>query len=169
MGILQARILEWVHVLLQGIFPTQGLNPGLPFCRQILYQMSHWGRPRILEWVAYLFSRGSSKPGNRTGVSCVAGGFFTNRAMRVSQGPAQMPPSAWVVSHQPPSEGPTCVALWQSCFGHFDDSSSGISWSIMTFSTSSAVPGAELEQRYKENQRSNVTTGSGSHTDIHDS
>ena len=30
MGILQARILEWgCHALLQGIFPTQGSNPGL--------------------------------------------------------------------------------------------------------------------------------------------
>ena len=29
--------------LLQGIFPTQGLNPGLPLCRQILYQLSHKG------------------------------------------------------------------------------------------------------------------------------
>ena len=27
--------------LLQGIFPTQGWNPGLPHCRQILYQLSH--------------------------------------------------------------------------------------------------------------------------------
>ena len=52
-GILQARILEWVgsvapgdspgkptgvgcYFLLQGIFPTQGLNPGLPHCRQTL-------------------------------------------------------------------------------------------------------------------------------------
>ena len=51
-GILQARILEWVaislskntgvccHTLLQGIFPTHGLNPGLPHCRQILYCLS---------------------------------------------------------------------------------------------------------------------------------
>ena len=29
--------------LLQGIFPAQGLNPGLPHCRQILYQLSHKG------------------------------------------------------------------------------------------------------------------------------
>ena len=29
------------HSLLQGIFPTQGSNPGLPHCRQILYQLSH--------------------------------------------------------------------------------------------------------------------------------
>ena len=27
--------------LLQGIFPTQGSNPGLPHCRQILYHLSH--------------------------------------------------------------------------------------------------------------------------------
>ena len=32
------------HFLLQGIFPTQGSNPGLPHCRQILYQLSHNGR-----------------------------------------------------------------------------------------------------------------------------
>ena len=46
---------------LQGIFPTQGLNPGLPHCRRILYQLSHKGNPRILEWVAYPFSRASSQ------------------------------------------------------------------------------------------------------------
>ena len=38
------------HSLLQGIFPTQGLKRGLPHCRQILYQLSHKGSPRILEW-----------------------------------------------------------------------------------------------------------------------
>ena len=32
--------------LLQGIFPNQGSNPGLPHCRQILYQLSHKGNPR---------------------------------------------------------------------------------------------------------------------------
>jgi len=58
--------------------PTQGSNPGLPHCRQILYQLSHKGSPRILEWVAYPFSRGSSWPRNRTKVSCMAGGFFTS-------------------------------------------------------------------------------------------
>ena len=35
------------HVLLQGIFPTQGLNPGLPYCRWILYHLSHQGSPCI--------------------------------------------------------------------------------------------------------------------------
>ena len=60
--------------LLQGIFPTQRSNPGLPLCRQILYQLSYKGIPRILEWVA--FSRGYSWPRNWIGVSCIAGGFF---------------------------------------------------------------------------------------------
>ena len=33
---------------LQGIFPTQGSNPGLPHCRQILYQLSYQGSPWLL-------------------------------------------------------------------------------------------------------------------------
>ena len=68
--------------LLQGILPTQGLNPGFPHHRRILYQLSHKGSPRILAWVAYPFSSGSSWPRNRTGVSCTASGFFTNWAIR---------------------------------------------------------------------------------------
>ena len=55
--------------LLQGIIPTQGSNPGLPHCRRILYQLSHKGSPRMLEWVAYPFSRRSPWPRNWTGVS----------------------------------------------------------------------------------------------------
>ena len=47
-GILQVRILEWVAFPLhQGIFSTQGSNPGLPHCRQLLYQPSHQGSPII--------------------------------------------------------------------------------------------------------------------------
>ena len=42
-GVLQAKILEWVAFFLQGIFLTQGLNPGLLDCRQILYCLSHQG------------------------------------------------------------------------------------------------------------------------------
>jgi len=63
---------------LQELFPTQGLNPGLSHFSQILYQLSHKGSPRILEWVAYPFFSGSSQPRNQTGVSYIAGGFFTN-------------------------------------------------------------------------------------------
>ena len=63
---------------LQGIFPTQGSNPGLLHCRWILYHLSQHGSPRILKWVAYLFSRGSSWPRNQTRVPSFEGGFFTS-------------------------------------------------------------------------------------------
>ena len=68
--------------LLQGIFPIHALNPGLPHCRQILYQLSHQGSPSILERVASLFSSGSSQPRNWNRVSCITGGFFSNWATR---------------------------------------------------------------------------------------
>ena len=70
------------HAVLQGIFPTQGSNPGLLHCRLILYQLSHQESPRILEWVAYSFSRGSFQPRNQTRVYCTAGGFFTSWVTR---------------------------------------------------------------------------------------
>ena len=66
--------------LLQQIFPTQGSKPGLPHCRQIPYQLSHQGSPRILEWAAYPFSSRSSWVRNQTKVSCTAGRFFTSWA-----------------------------------------------------------------------------------------
>ena len=56
--------------ILQGIFPTQGLNPDLLHCRQILYQLSHKGSPGVLEWVAYPFSSRSFRQ-NWTVVSCM--------------------------------------------------------------------------------------------------
>ena len=77
------------HFLLQEIFLTHGLNPGLPHCRQTLYRLSHQFssvaqscptlcdpmdcslqgssihgifQARVQEWVAISFSRGSSRP-----------------------------------------------------------------------------------------------------------
>ena len=70
------------HALFQGIFPTQELNPRLPHCGRILYHLSHQGRPRILDWIAYSFSKASSQPRNWTGVSCIARGFFISWATR---------------------------------------------------------------------------------------
>ena len=52
------------HALLQEIFPTQGLN--LHY-KRILYHLSHRGNPRILEWVAYPFSRDLPDPGIKPG------------------------------------------------------------------------------------------------------
>ena len=73
------------HALLQGIFPTQGLNPGFLHCRWILYHLSHQGRSRIPGWVAYPFYRGSSRSRNWTGVSCIVDGFFTTWSTREAQ------------------------------------------------------------------------------------
>ena len=108
-GIFQARVLEWgaiafsVHglyspcnspgqntgvgslSLLQEIFLTQRLNPGLPRCSWILDQLSHKESPRILEWVAYPFCSGSSWPRNQTRVSCIAGRFFISTVKRELQ------------------------------------------------------------------------------------
>ena len=67
--------------LLEGVLPTQGLDPGLPHCRQILYQLSHQGSPRILEWVAYAFSRGLPDPGIKPG----------SPALQVDSLPAEKP------------------------------------------------------------------------------
>ena len=47
-----------------GDLPTQGLNPGLSHCRWIVNHLHHQGSSRILGWVAYPFSRGSSQPRN---------------------------------------------------------------------------------------------------------
>ena len=84
------------HSLLQEIFLTQGLKPGLPHCRHILYhlllllnlfscvwlcatlQTAACQAPpsmgtlqaRILEWVAMSSSRGSSQPRNLTALEC---------------------------------------------------------------------------------------------------
>ena len=59
--------------LLQGIFPTQGSNLGLPHCRRILYRLSPQGRPRILEWVPYPFSSRSSWPRIESGSPALHG------------------------------------------------------------------------------------------------
>ena len=71
------------HIPSPGDLPNPGIEPGLLHCRWILYQLSHKGSSRILEWAAYSFSRRSSWPRNRTRVSCIAGGYFTNWDIRV--------------------------------------------------------------------------------------
>ena len=94
--------------LLQGIFPTQGSNLGLllwpsgsllltppvvriesespwvtsDFCDPMDYTVYGILQARILEWVAFPFSSGSSQPRDQTRISCIAGGFFTNWATR---------------------------------------------------------------------------------------
>ena len=87
-GILQARILEWVAIpFSRGSSQPRDQTQGLLYCRWIIYQLRNKGSPRILEWVAYPFSSRSSWPRNCIGVSCIAGGFFTNWAIREASSP----------------------------------------------------------------------------------
>ena len=82
MGILQARILEWV-ALLSSRGPSQPRDWTQDSCiaggffTVWVTRNSRTLNSRTLKWVAYPFSMGSSRPRNRTGVSCIAGGFFT--------------------------------------------------------------------------------------------
>ena len=74
-AILQARIL------LQGIFPTQRSNPGLPRYRQILYHLSHQGSPANpgpLHWELRVLATGpQGGPSFSTFLSLIIAGFFT--------------------------------------------------------------------------------------------
>ena len=106
-GILQARILEWVVMpssrvssrsqdwsrvslcLLQCQVgasplapPTKVAQSCLTLCDPMDYAAHGILQARILERVAFPFSRGSSQPRNWTRVSCIAGGFFTNWVIR---------------------------------------------------------------------------------------
>ena len=105
------------YSLLQGLFPTQGLNPGLLHCRWTLYQLSHKGSPRMLEWVAYPFFSGSPWPRNWTGVSCIAGGFFTSWAIR--EAPTGVSVPTWVGSNSGQESQTTLGELWPQCFRSF--------------------------------------------------
>ena len=75
--ILQARILEWVVICRPpGDLPNPGTEPRSPTLQMDSPPYEPQGSPRILEWVAYPFSRGSSQPRNPTGISCIAGRFL---------------------------------------------------------------------------------------------
>ena len=70
--ILQAELLEWVAIpISRGDFPTQGLNPGLLHCRQILYPLSHQGSPNkyyyyLTSEPPYLFPKLFQRPSHQT-------------------------------------------------------------------------------------------------------
>ena len=65
-----------------GDLPNSGTEPRSPALQGDFYQLSHKGSPRTVDWVAYPFSRGSSWSRNWTRISCIAGVFFTNWAIR---------------------------------------------------------------------------------------
>ena len=50
----------------------------LTLCDPVDYTVHGILQARILEWVAFPFSRGSSQPRDRAQVSCIAGRFLTS-------------------------------------------------------------------------------------------
>ena len=64
--------MKWSEVKITQLCPT-------------LCDPKDFSKARILEWVAFPFSRGSSQPRDRTQVSHIAGSFFTSWATREAQ------------------------------------------------------------------------------------
>ena len=81
-GILQVRILAWVAIPFSRGSSNSGIEPRSPALQVDSLPSELQGSPRILEWVAHPFSSWSSQPKNLTGVSCIAGVFFTSWATR---------------------------------------------------------------------------------------
>ena len=100
------------HSFLQRLFPTQESNWGLPHCRCILYQLSHRQSPKILEWAAYPFSRGSSQPRNQTGVSCIAGGLIWLNAQKQSYYVIYIQTGGTVMKNSPSLTYFRCLIYW---------------------------------------------------------
>ena len=76
------NILERVAFPSPGDLPNPGTEPRSPALQADSLPAEPQEKPRILEWVAYPFFSGSSWPRSWTRVSCIAGGFFINWAIR---------------------------------------------------------------------------------------
>ena len=85
MEILQARILEWVAIPPPGDLTNPDIEPRYPTLQADSLSSKSQGSPRILEWVAYPYSKGSSWHRNWTEVSCIAVEFTTSWATREAQ------------------------------------------------------------------------------------
>ena len=72
-----------------GDLPNPRIEPRSSTLQADSSPAEHRGSPRILDWVAYSFSSGSSQPRNWTRISYIAGGFFTNWAVRKALGSSQ--------------------------------------------------------------------------------
>ena len=104
------------HSLLQGIFPTQGSNPGLPHCGWILYQLSYQGTLKHVKQQIIFSSRflpiSSSchrVPHNRIGSWTTTGGH------RGPQRPSYMMETIHAVAGQPGGHNHSCkCAPWPS-------------------------------------------------------
>ena len=77
------HIDNYFSLQLQKVKVTQSC---LTLCDPMDYTVHGLLQARVLERVAFPFSRGSFQPRDQTRVSGVAGGFFTGRVARVAEG-----------------------------------------------------------------------------------
>ena len=70
LSLFSSNTARWVKVKVTQLCPT--------LCDPMDYTVCGILQTRILEWVAFPFSRGSSQPRDQTQVSCTAGRFFTS-------------------------------------------------------------------------------------------
>ena len=82
MGILQVWILEWVPCPPPGDLPYLGVEPRSSALQAESLPAEPSGKPKNTGVASVSLLWGSSQPRNRTGVSCIAGGFFTSWTTR---------------------------------------------------------------------------------------
>ena len=82
-GIFQQEYWSGLPCPPPGDLPNPGIDSRSPALQaDSVLAVNDKGSPRILEWVAYPFSRASFQLRNQTRVSCIPGVFFTNLATR---------------------------------------------------------------------------------------
>ena len=79
------------HFLLQEVFPIQGLNPGLPCCRQMLYHLSHQGRVPIF----MKFKIGKATHGDKIRITLEGGGVVWEAGGGIFRGLEMIPIFIW--------------------------------------------------------------------------
>ena len=82
--------------------PKPGIEPRSPTKQADSLPAELKGSPRTLEWVDYPFSSGSSRHRNLTGVSCIAGGFFTNNYVAAAKSLQSCPTLCDPIDGSPP-------------------------------------------------------------------
>ena len=87
-GAVMGEEITHTHPSIEGAVPSFSIKVKvaqscLTLCDPMDYRVHVIFQARILEWVAFPFSRGSSQLRNQTQVSCIAGGFFTTREAHI--------------------------------------------------------------------------------------
>ena len=131
-------VLCKLHLLNKSSLKVKVAQSCPALCDTMDYTVHGILQARILEWIAFPFSRGSSQPRDRPQVSCIAGRFFTSWAT----GEAQVFLASYLFSHL---SAPSTLRL---TFGRISQASIFID-SISSFQSTiyflSAIPGSTIK------------------------